>query len=251
MSIDIGTLLLQVINVLVLLWLLQRYLYRPVTAVVGQRQAMITQKLDEIRQLREQAEALKAGLESDRAGLGEAREKLLVEARAAAKAERESIMSKAAEEARTQLKSAEAQGADLQRMAKRQMEVQAGEFAIRIARSLLERLPTEIVARAFIEDCCLVLTGLTPEQKEMMLEDVREQPVIVTASHWSPEQIEYCRQALERVLLQPARLEFKESQEPLAGMEVRFRRLVVKNRWSEDLERLQLQLSHDDAAAST
>jgi len=65
-SIDWSTFLLELVNFAVLVWLLQRFLYRPVLKVVRQRRQSIEDEMAKAARLREEAEALRAGLQGER-----------------------------------------------------------------------------------------------------------------------------------------------------------------------------------------
>lgn len=60
MQIDATTFVLQLVNFAVLVWILQRLLYRPVLAAIDRRRAAVEQSLSEARGLRAQAEGLLA-----------------------------------------------------------------------------------------------------------------------------------------------------------------------------------------------
>jgi F-type H+-transporting ATPase subunit b len=64
MEFDWTTFFLEILNFLVLLWLLQRFLYRPVQAVIARRRADIEQQLEAARVAQEQAEALRLQYEN-------------------------------------------------------------------------------------------------------------------------------------------------------------------------------------------
>lgn len=57
MELDWSTLLIQIINFLILVWILKRFLYHPVLDVIARRRAAIEQTLDEARTTREAADA--------------------------------------------------------------------------------------------------------------------------------------------------------------------------------------------------
>jgi F-type H+-transporting ATPase subunit b len=63
MELTWSTFLLEVINFLVLVWLLKRFLYRPIQDVIARRRAGIEKSLDEARELRAQAERLQSQYE--------------------------------------------------------------------------------------------------------------------------------------------------------------------------------------------
>lgn len=64
MELNASTFILEIVNFLVLIWILQRFLYRPVMAVIARRQAAIREQLDEARQRQEAGEGLRRQYES-------------------------------------------------------------------------------------------------------------------------------------------------------------------------------------------
>jgi len=75
MQMDWTTFLLEIINFLVLVWLLRRFFYRPVLAVIDARQARVQAVGDEAAALRKEAGALKAQYETRLADWAGEREK--------------------------------------------------------------------------------------------------------------------------------------------------------------------------------
>lgn len=59
-----STFLLEIINFLVLVWILKRFLYKPVLGVIARRRADIEDRLTEARHLHDEADALKAEYEN-------------------------------------------------------------------------------------------------------------------------------------------------------------------------------------------
>lgn len=64
MEFEWTTFFLEILNFLVLLWLLQRFLYKPVQAVIARRRADIEQQLEAARTTQDQAEALRLQYEN-------------------------------------------------------------------------------------------------------------------------------------------------------------------------------------------
>jgi F-type H+-transporting ATPase subunit b len=64
MEFEWTTFFLEILNFLVLLWLLQRFLYKPVQAVIARRRADIEQQLAVARTIQDQAEALRLQYEN-------------------------------------------------------------------------------------------------------------------------------------------------------------------------------------------
>lgn len=64
MQFDWTTFALEILNFLVLVWILQRFLYRPVTAVIARRAAEVENRLTEAQTARTEARALKLEYEN-------------------------------------------------------------------------------------------------------------------------------------------------------------------------------------------
>lgn len=81
MQIDWLTVAAQIVNFLVLVWLLQRFLYRPITTAMARREERIESRLSEAKAARTGAEADAARLREKQEELEASREKVLREAR--------------------------------------------------------------------------------------------------------------------------------------------------------------------------
>ena len=92
MHIDLWTLALQTINVLVLVWLLARFLFRPVAAIIAARRAAADKLLADAAAKLQQATDEAAAIAHQREGLAGEGQRILAEARATAEAERATLM---------------------------------------------------------------------------------------------------------------------------------------------------------------
>lgn len=90
MQIDTTTFILQLVNFAVLVWLLHRFLYRPVLAAIDRRRAAIDQSMTEAKRAREEAERLHQQFEGRLADW----ERERVKARAALEAELATLRAK-------------------------------------------------------------------------------------------------------------------------------------------------------------
>lgn len=59
MTFDVSTFILEVVNFLVLIWILQRLFYKPLLAMIARRRQFIDDSLADAKNLREEAEALR------------------------------------------------------------------------------------------------------------------------------------------------------------------------------------------------
>ena len=80
MQIDWWTLGLQTLNVLVLLWILNRFLFRPVAGMIAKRQATAAESLEKAQKAKSEADAEREKAQAENARLASARDEVLQEA---------------------------------------------------------------------------------------------------------------------------------------------------------------------------
>jgi F-type H+-transporting ATPase subunit b len=95
MSIDWITVAAQIVNFLVLVWLLRRFLYRPILDGIDAREREIAERMAEAATIREAAEAAEAEYRAETAALRASRAETLDDARAAAGVERDALIASA------------------------------------------------------------------------------------------------------------------------------------------------------------
>lgn len=249
MQFDWWTLGLQAINVLVLLWVLQRLLFRPVLALIEQRRQATQAELDQARDAGLKAEQSLAALERERAELAGSRDKALAALREEVQAEREALMAHADQEAREH--SAEVLAA-LQRErteVEAALRARAAQLAGEMAQRLLDGLPAGSWHAHFVAGACAQLAALSPGEREL-LRDSRhpDHPVVVSAAELDPAQRELTHAALNQALGHEAAPRFTTDPALIAGVELRFHHLVVRNHWAGDLELMLQSIQTDDDA---
>lgn len=99
MAIDWITIAAQIVNFLVLVWLLNRFLYGPVTRAIAEREKKIRTRLEDAVRIKQEADAEAAKLRESRRELEDQRQMLL----ANAKSEAEDIRSELEREARDEI----------------------------------------------------------------------------------------------------------------------------------------------------
>lgn len=97
MSIDWLTVAAQIANFLILIWLLKRFLYRPILDGIDAREKEIAERMGEAERIRTTAETAKAEFEARTGRLRAGREDMFEETRQAAEAERVSLLAEARE----------------------------------------------------------------------------------------------------------------------------------------------------------
>ncbi len=139
MQIDWVTVAAQVVNFLVLVWLLQRFLYKPITGAMKERERKIRERLEDAERARAAAEDERSRLEQERASLEHTSEDVLRAARERA----ESLRRALEREARTELD-------DLRDAGRAQIARETDEFLDTLRREAAEQFET--LARAALAD---------------------------------------------------------------------------------------------------
>lgn len=98
MPIDWFTVIAQILNFVVLIWILKRFLYQPVLKTMSERQESVRRSISEAREERERANLERAQLAEERRQLAEGREAALQGIEAEAKAERKRLIDEARQE---------------------------------------------------------------------------------------------------------------------------------------------------------
>lgn len=98
MQVDWVTVAAQIVNFLVLVWLLKRFLYRPITEAIAAREARIAARVTEAAQARDEAELRAAAYDEKVADLEQRKEESLAQARAEARKTRQALEQAARQE---------------------------------------------------------------------------------------------------------------------------------------------------------
>jgi F-type H+-transporting ATPase subunit b len=149
---SISDLVFPVINFLLFVFILYRYVIPTVRDALRQRREKITLALEEAKRAKEEAERLRKDYELKLAGLAAEQEKIREQALEAAEQERERIV----EEARQM---AERVKSEVQQIAQREVEEarrtlrqEAANQAVRIATELIQSRLTQTDHRRFVQD---------------------------------------------------------------------------------------------------
>jgi F-type H+-transporting ATPase subunit b len=173
-QIDWFTLLAQIINFLILLYLLKRFLYGPIIETMDRREQNIVARLDEADQKRREAEEQKEHYRHQRQELEETRERELSKAREEVEARRKEMLAEAQQE--VERKKHDWQDALVQdrenflKELRRQMGQEAGE----IARRALRDMANVDVERRMADTFVTRLQALEPGERDNIRESIRK-----------------------------------------------------------------------------
>jgi F-type H+-transporting ATPase subunit b len=245
MHFDWSTLVLQTINILVLLWLLRRFLFRPVVAIIAERKEAAEKLLADADAARDQAEAAASQAAIREKTLAADSEHILAHAHAAAETERAKLLERTAQEAARAHDAALASlELDRARM-RRELEGEARTLAVTIASRLVDRMPSQALNAALLQSLDTWL-GTLPPEKLGALAQANEPLEVVTAARLDDPTQAACRDMLGRSLGGTPTLQFAVDPSLIAGVELRGSHGTLRNNWRADLDHIAQELSRDD-----
>jgi F-type H+-transporting ATPase subunit b len=243
MHIDWWTLALQTVNVLILIWILGRFFFRPVADLLAKRRAQAARLIADAEAARKQAEDLRAETKKQRADIDAARDRLIAEARKAADAEKAALLAVFAGELDQHRKDAMVAIERERAAMERAVLDRAGELSVEIARRLLQRLPADAGFAAFLDGLGAELGKLPADARESLAAADREHPLrIITASVLDDKQAAQLRTVLHAALRGETPIELSSDPALIAGFEVRGRNVIMRNNWRADLAQIRKEL---------
>lgn len=219
MGIDWVTVGAQIVNFLVLAWLLKRFLYRPVVDAMQQRELGIASRLAQAEQRERQAQAEAAAYRGKMAAIDRERDMQLGQAREVAERERHALLDQARAEARASRErwqqDLEREQADFDAALVREM----AEAAIDVARRALADLADARLEAQALAAVARRLQAL-PDDERQAFADAAPHLRLATAFEPDPGALAGLREALADALGKPVELECVRKPELLFGIEL-------------------------------
>jgi len=241
MTIDWWTLGFQAVNVAILIWILARFFWRPLAAMIEQRREAAGRILAEAEAKRAEAVAAAAEAVKARAGFAAEREAILAAARTAAEAESATRRAEADRRAGEIEAAARAAMAAEREGAERAFADRAARLALEIAGRLAGRLDASAVRAAFLDGLIAAIRALPDEKRGDAVSGRALQ--IVSAAPLSPDEQTNARRRLAEALGRPADVGFAVDATLIAGLELRGAHLLIGNNWRADLDRLKTEIA--------
>jgi F-type H+-transporting ATPase subunit b len=243
MTIDWWTLGFQTVNVVVLVWLLERFFWRPVATMIAQRQTVARQTLADARaQVAKAADAAKE-IAATRAGFAEEREKLLSAAHADATKANAVLHDQAAADA-AGLRAAAKAGIETDaRAADKAWAERSSLLGIDIAGRLAARLAGPAVNAAFLEWLVKAVRAL-PEETRRGVADPDAALEVVSATPLDDAEQNRASDLIREAFAAQPRIAYKTDPGLIAGLELHAPHLLVSNSWRADLADIRKDLAH-------
>jgi F-type H+-transporting ATPase subunit b len=243
MSIDWWTLGIQTVNVLILIWLLQRFFWRPIAAMIEQRRTATQQTLAAAMAAQDKVAAFLAEIAQTRAGFGKERDTILATAHAEADHARIATLDEAAKQVTARDAAASMAIEKEQADAETAWSERASQLAVEIAGRLAARLQGSEVRAAFLD---WLLTGIRslpgPARQSAAADGMILEAISATAV--APADQDRYRTLIGEAFGAHPQITFKEDPELIAGLELRGPHFTVGNSWQADLSDILADLKH-------
>ncbi len=250
MHLDWTTLALQTVNVLILCWLLYRFLYRPILGVMDARRSLIEGQLADAAAAQSRAQTELADLEAQRSGITAERDAVLNAAAARAEALAQERADEADRRAARIIEQARQAAAAEQAAALAGAKRATLELAAAMAGRLLAAAPAGIRAAGWIELIERHLATLSQTERQALVRQLGEtgQLRAVTAEALAAEAEAAWRERLAEALGRPVSVDFAVDPTLLGGAELYFPDAILRFSWKDALVGLRAELEKQDAA---
>lgn len=163
MSIDWITVGAQIANFLVLVWLLKRFLYRPILDGIDAREAEIAARMGEAAAIRVRAEAKETDYKAQITDLSANRAEMLEKARRNAEAERDALLAQARHTLQQEQSEREVHRAEEARQYTADLHLNGANALVSLTRKALADLADETLEQRIALHAATHLKGLTAE----------------------------------------------------------------------------------------
>lgn len=244
MTIDWWTLGLQTVNVLILIWILAHFLFKPVAKIIADRQAAARAALDEAQAARAEAEAARETAKAEAAEIARKRADLLAKASDDAKRQREQLLATARAEADKAREEARAELEKMRRDAREALADEASALAADIAARLLDRLPDTARIDGFVDGLVTAVTALPEATRRGVGADG---PVRLRAARaLTGDERARLETRLAEALGHAVELDIEVVPDLIAGLELDAPHAIVRNNFRADLDRITAELARHD-----
>ena len=222
MQINPTTLVFEIINFLVLVWLLSKLLYRPLREAIVTREHALEQERAQSERALSEARALEQDWKAKHAELAQLADRVRAEALAGASAEQADMLSRAREEAAAERSKAETLLRAEREAAEQWVRSTAIDRSTELAGELLHTLAPDAVDLALTEG---LIDMLERRGAELLGSDSQPSPALeveLVGAHVPREPVvERVRHALAAVLSESPRFNVREDPSLRAGLQLR------------------------------
>ncbi|SNR63756.1 ATP synthase F0 subunit B [Puniceibacterium sediminis] len=237
MTIDLWGIGLQAINVLILVWLLSRVLWRPVAGAIAARQEKARAVIDDAQATQANADAAMAEVTKARADIGAERTAALDAARAEADTAARAALAEARTKAEAILATAKSRIAHETEATRKANAVHAADLSLEIAAKLLGQLNSQMVQSAFLSQLIEAISKLSAADRAALVSGLQHIDVVsATDAGADKDTIE---KAICDAFGSTPNLRFVTDPDLIAGLELHSAHFTLRNSWQADLARIR------------
>lgn len=238
MELNFSTFIFEIINFLILIWILQRFLYKPVLEVIEQRRLAIDQSLAEVKKISREAEKLQSKYENRLVEWEREKKSAMDSLHLKIEKERVHLMKKLAKNLEEEHKKAEVIKERRVKEAIHRSEKIALKQGARFAGLLLKRaVGPELEVRLF-NSLLFDLSNLPEKQVESLhaLKELESLSIeIVSTYELDQEQRKNIQQLLNSIIDLPADYEYRLDPDLIAGFRISIGPWVLKANLKDEL----------------
>jgi F-type H+-transporting ATPase subunit b len=237
-----STVLLQILDFVIMAFILWRFLFKPVVRILDERSARVTGALTDAEQRQQAAEAMRTEYEGK---LAEAEEQV-VAMRQQAEAELARARREVLDETRHELTTMRSNAENEMREARQQAVVQHRQALGQLITTLSARMIREATSDGFqegaLEQFVKRLSALPQEEYHQAIQSGTEEEVraeLVSAHEMEPGRRAQIEAQVEELAGQPIEIAYRVDPSLVAGATLRFGDLVIDGSLAGQLERLR------------
>ncbi len=242
------TLGFQTINFLILVWLLQHFLYRPVRDIMQRRKGEIDRAYEKAAAAQAAADSARKEFEAMRADAVKTAAKITDEAREASTRERNAIVEQARTDAENIARAARARIDHEREEAERRLRERIANLGVEVAAALLRQSASTNGATPILADRALrTLEQMPREERQRMASDLGAATLeVASAAPLSAEQAQSCIKRIAAALEREIPIQFTQDPDLIAGVELRLPHSVVNCSWKQSLTQALNRLLESD-----
>lgn len=223
MELNWSTFILEIINFLILVWLLKHFFYKPVMDIITRRKQTIQDSLDKADAVRVESESLKSQYENRLEDWEKEKAKARVDLHREIEAERKQAMDNLAQSIQQEKEKSKVLIQRQQDNAAQKNKMLAIEQSLAFSTHLLSRLANQDLESAIIRLVLEDLENLSSGQREELQKACTgtKEPVHISSAHVIDEVTRVAiKDALSKILKQSVEAEFKQAPSLLAGLHI-------------------------------
>jgi F-type H+-transporting ATPase subunit b len=242
MKFDIWTFLFQVLNFLVLLFILKRVLYKPIREIIEKRRSLIQQRIEEAEKTKKEAMDLKENYQHETDKLHELKSQMLEKMNEEVEQERKKLIGRAEEEAARVIEKEKAVFDTEKARHEAELKDKAIEAVTIFATNLLKDVSDEDLHKAIYEKLFRELQGMASHMPEIKEKDRPLTVDLITAYPLTEAATRKFQESIESILSQSVLLNTIIDVSLIAGAKVKFYDMVYDLSLLGQIKKLALKL---------